>query len=445
MKPGKALTICYAVVLMSLNSTAQSTPITLKQCVDAAIAKNLTIKQSEFAMDRRHVGWKQGKANLLPTLNASVNHNMNNGRSIDPTTNSYVTQSYTSASYSLGTDLTLFNGLRLMNTLKSARYAYDASRASLQQQKDNITLDVIQAYLDVLTNVDLLAQAKKQVEVTQKQVDRLDILNQAGNIKPSDLYDMKGNLAENKMSVTNIQNALNTSRLRLSQLMNIPFNDNLEVERLAAEQFSVDYSATPDSIYLSALDHMGLVKAADLLVKSAQKDVLVAKGALWPTLSFGGGIDTRFSSTGTDATGVKVPYYDQLSNNYFTYFGLGLRIPILNALRNRHNVELSKIDLKDIEYQKETNLIQLKQAIERDHNNLETTKSKYMALVDQVAAYVENFRAAEIRFNEGASNSVDYLIAKNKLDAANLNLILARYDYVIRTKILDYYQGKMNY
>ena len=445
MKPGKALMICYAVAHLSLNSTAQNTPITLKQCVDAAIAKNFDIKLRELNMDRRHVDWKQGKANLLPTLNANIGHNANNGRSIDPTTNSYVTQSYTSASYSLGSDVTLFNGLRLMNTLKSARYAYDASRASLQQQKDNITLTVIQTYLDILTNVDLLAQAKKQVEVTQKQVDRLEILNQAGSIKPSDLFDMKGNLADNKMSVTNAQNNLNTSRLTLAQLMNLPYNEEVQLERLTAEQFSVDYSATSDTIYQLALEHMGLVKAVDLLVKSAQKDVLAAKGALWPLLTFGGGIDTRFSSTGTDATGVKVPYYDQLSNNYFTYFGLNLRIPILNALRNRHNVEFSKIDLKEMEYTKETNLIQLKQAIERDHNNLEATKSRYLALVDQVAAYVENFRAAEIRFNEGASNSVDYLIAKNKLDAANLNLIIARYDYVVRTKILDYYQGKMMY
>ncbi len=169
---------------------------------------------------------------------------------------------HTSASYSLASDVTLFNGLRLMNTLKSARYAYDASRASLQQQKDNITLTVIQTYLDILTNVDLLAQAKKQVEVTQKQVDRGSRYStRQGSIKPSDLFEMKGNLADNKMSVTNAQNNLNTSRLTLAHLMNLPYNEEVQLERLTAEQFSVDYSATSDTIYQLALEHMGLVKA----------------------------------------------------------------------------------------------------------------------------------------------------------------------------------------
>ncbi|WP_276485907.1 TolC family protein [Paraflavitalea pollutisoli] len=444
MKPGKALMICYAVVSMSLNSQAQNAPITLKQVVDAAIARNFDVKNKEFDMDVSHIDWKQGKANLLPSFSANINHNFNQGRSIDPTTNSYVNSNYSSASYNLGGDVTLFSGLRWMNNMKATRYAYDASRSALQQQKDDITLNVILAYLDMLSNYDLLEQAKKQVEVTQKQVDRLTVMNEEGAIKPSDLYDVKGTLADNKIGLTNARNNLATSRLKLAQLMNVPYDEHLEIERIGIEQFATDYTATTDSIYAAALEHMGLVKQADLLVKSLQKSLKASRGALWPTLSFGGGIDTRFAST-PDATGNKVPYYDQLSNNYFTNYGFGLRIPILNSLVAKHNVERSKVAVERGQFNQQATLTTLKQNIERDRLNLENTRNRYLALVEQVSAYTENFRAAEIRFNNGASNSVDYLLAKNNLDRSNTNLIIARYEYVLRTKILDYYQGKFVY
>lgn len=444
MKPGKALMICYAVAMTSLNSQAQKAPITLKQCLDAALAQNVDVKNKEFDMEVSHIDWKQGKSNLLPSINGSVGHNFNQGRSIDPTTNSYVNSNYTSASYSLGGDLTLFSGLRWLNNMKATHYAYDASRMALQQQKDNLTLDVILAYLDMLSSYDLLEQAKKQVEVTQKQVDRLTVLNTEGAIKPSDLYDVKGTLADNKIALTNARNNLNTSRLKLAQLMNQPYDENMEIERLSIEQFATDYTASVDSIYDAALEHMGMVKQADLLVRSLRKSLQANRGAYWPTLSFGGGIDTRYAST-PDATGNKVPYYDQLSNNYFTNYGFSLRIPILNSLQVRHTVEKSKVALARSEFNQKGMLTTLKQNIERDHLNLENTRNRYQALVEQVAAYTENFRAAEIRFNNGASTSVDYLIAKNNLDRSTTNLIIARYEYVLRTKILDYYRGQMMY
>jgi outer membrane protein len=443
MKPGKAMLTCYAVALMSLNSLAQTTPITLKQCVETAIANNIDVKQRDLQMQRSAVGWKQGKANLLPSINGSVNHDLNQGRSIDPTTNSYVNQSYTSATYSLNGNLTLFNGLRLMNNLKARQYEYEASRLELQQQKDNLTLDVILAYLQILTNVDLLEQAKKQEAVSRQQVERLEIMHKEGAIKPSDLYDLKGQLADNKLAIINSENNLNAAKLRLAQLMNVPYNEALQVEKLTAEQFAMDYQGTPDSIYQVATEQLALVKAANLRQKSAEKDVKAARGALFPTIGIGGGIDTRFSSTGVDTSGAKVPYYDQLSNNYSTGVGIGVNIPILNGLQRRNQVALAKIDQKQAEYTTQTTQIQLKQNIERDHFNMEASLNKYQALVDQVGSYTENFRIAEVRFNEGASTSVEYLIAKNNLDRANTNLIIQRYDYVLRTKILDYYQGKM--
>lgn len=417
-------------------------PLSLQQCVQTAIENNLNVKQSDLGMERAAIAWRQSKANLLPNVGGSINHTLNQGRSIDLSTNSYVNQQQTSGSYELSGNVTLFNGLRLLNTLKSSQYAFEASKMELQTNKDQLMLNVILAYLQILTNTDLLQQAQKQAGVTQKQVERLDLMNREGAIKPSDLSDMKGQLADNKLNLINSQNELDGARLSLSQLMNVPYNRELQVERLRADQVEMNYAATPDSIFSIALQQLAIIKAAGLRTKSAEKAVQAARGSFFPSVGLGAGFYTPYSSTARDSAERKIEYYDQLSNNYRTYVGLGINIPIFNNFRFRNQVAMAKIDLKSANYTAQTRQIQLKQNIEQDHFNMTAAKNRYLALLDQVAAYTESFHAAEARFNAGASTSVDYLIAKNNLDRANVNLIIARYDYILRTKILDYYQGK---
>lgn len=443
MKTGRAMIICYAVVHLSLTSLAQSTPMTLKQCVDAALATNADVKLRDFQSQRERVNWKQGKDNLIPTLNGGIDHNLYTGRSIDPYTNTYVDQSYTSAGYFAGSDVTLFRGWTLLNNMKATQYAYEASRMELQQQKDRVMLDVILAYLNILTNEDLLEQAKKQLEVSRKQVERLEIMNKEGAIKPSDLTDLKGQFADNQITLVNVQNNLNAAKLALAQLMNQPYREDLQVEKLTADQFSLDYSASTEDIYKIATEQLAVIKGAELRQKSADKAVKAVRGQLYPSLGLGAGINTNFSSLARDANDVKIKYDDQLKNNYRTNVGIGINIPILNNFRTRNQLTTAKINLKSAEFTTQTTYIQLKQNIEKDYFNMTASLNRYKAQADQVAAYTESFRAAEVRFNEGASTSVDYLIAKNNMDRANINLIIARYDYVLRTKILDYYQGKL--
>src|SRR6185436_18399301 len=313
--------------------------------------------------------------------------------------NNYVNQENTTAYYSLNGNLTIFNGLRLLNTLKSNQFAFEATTMEWQQSKDRVMLDVILAYLDILSSTDLLAQAYRQADVTQKQIDRLEVLNKEGAIKPSDLYDVRGQLGENKVNIINSQNNLNAAKLRLAQLMAVPYDENLEVERLTADQFDMNYNATVDSIYEVALQQLALVKGTELRKKSAEKAVQAAKGSLYPTIGLGAGYNTQYFSTARDTASNKISYGNQLSNNYNTYAGLGINIPILNGFRSRTQVTLAKISLKNANFIVENTQIQLKQAIERDHLNMEAALSRYQALVDQVNALTESFRAAEIRFN----------------------------------------------
>jgi len=435
---------CSLVCLfVQLETSAQqkAAVITLQRAVETAITNNLDVRQSGLQQEIAEAYLKQSRASLLPTFNGTIDHTWNKGRSLD-FNNNYVNQENTTAYYSLNGNLTIFNGLRLLNTLKSNQFAFEATTMEWQQSKDRVMLDVILAYLDILSSTDLLAQAYRQADVTQKQIDRLEILNKEGAIKPSDLYDVRGQMGENKVNIINSQNNLNAAKLRLAQLMAVPYDENLEVERLTADQFDMNYKATVDSIYEVALQQLALVKGTELRKKSAEKAVQAAKGSLYPTIGLGAGYNTQYFSTARDTASNKIPYGNQLSNNYNTYAGLGINIPILNGFRSRTQVTLAKISLKNANFIVENTQIQLKQAIERDHLNMEAALSRYQALVEQVNALTESFRAAEIRFNSGVGTSIDYLTVKATLDRATANLIIARYDYVLRTKILDYYQAK---
>lgn len=467
----KTILVTISFILSFFLTEAQD-KLTLQQAIQMGIANNLDVNQSNLLMQKADVNWKQSKAAMLPNLNVSVDHGINQGRSIDPYTNGYINQKVDYASYGASSNILLFNGASLHNLIQSNSLAYDASKMELQQVKDNLTINIILAYLNVLSAADILENSRSTRIVTGKQVDRLDILNKAGAISPSQYFDLKGQYANDEIAVADNEAALETAKLNLAQLLNIPYNKNMDVERLPADVFNINYDVAPDQVYATALQQFAQIKAVHLRKESAQKNIRYYKGQLYPTLSLGGNINTNFSSAATQSfllnsvdvtssdyvvvNGSQVPvitkqnnyniqkitYGNQLNNNLFTTINLGLRIPLFNAAQVRSRVKLAKIDLKNSELVEQNTKNVLQQSIERAYVNLTNTSNKYKILLDQINSFTESFHAAEIKFNSGAITSVDYLIAKNNLDRANINLIISKYDFVLRSKILDYYQGK---
>lgn len=448
--------------------------LTLRQCVDAAINNNLLVRQSDLQMQAGKVNLHQSKANLLPDLFGSLNHGVNQGRSIDPFTNSYVNQQLTYASYSLSSGVVLFNGFQLRNLIKQNVLSYEADKMNLQQTKDNVTLNVILAYLQILNNEEQLQQSKNQAELSRRQVERLTIMNESGAIAPAELYDLKGQLASDEIAIVNNQNALNSSKLLLAQLMNVTYNSNLEVEKITADTLTLQPDNDPAALYDISVKQLAVVKAAELRKQSALKGVQVAKGFYYPTFDLGGSLYTNYSNAATkpvplntvealsgdyvNVGGSKVPvmttrtnyasqkisYTDQFNNNYNTQVFLSIRVPILNGFNAKNRVRLAKIDLKNAEAAAETVKTQLSQNIDQAYFNMTAALEKNKTLQQQVRDFSESFRIAEVRFNAGAINQVDYLAAKNNLDRSNANLISTKYDYIFRIKIVDYYQNKLS-
>jgi outer membrane protein len=454
------------------NSVTANSSYTLQQCVDIAFANNADVKQAELLADAAKINYEQSKANILPNLNAGIYHTIYNGRSINPYTNSYIDEQNTAASYQLTTAVTLWNGSSIQNYMKQYALSYEAGKMDAQNAKDKVTINIILNYLAILSAQEQLNIAEKQADASKKKVEILVLKNNDGAIAPADLYDMRGQLAADELSVINTKNNLENAKLALAQLMNIPYSAGMKLEAITDGMLPLPYDATVEEVYNNAIQRLALVKAADLKVASTVKNIQAIKGQMMPTLSLSGGLYTNYSSaantqqlisssdvatnnyvlvnnvkspvytTQSVYSSVPISYGNQWTNNLNSAISVGLQIPILNGFQYKNKLRLAKVAEQQATVQAQTTKIQLRQAIEQDYVNLNAAYETYKNLLMQVADFEQSFHSAEIRFNAGAITIVDYVIAKNNLDRVQLNLIAAKYNYILRTKVLDFYNNR---
>ena len=465
----------FILAVFFSNANAQEVPsrLTLQQAVDIAVKKNIQVKQSSLRMETAVINRKQANADMLPNLNGDFNYGWNNGRNIDPFTNTYVNQQIQGSNVGVSGQWILFNGLQVHNNKKQQSLTEEASKMDLQQIKENTTIMVIMNYLQVLNNEDLLQNIKNQAEVTLKQVERLEIMVKEGAVGGYLLTDMKGQLSNDQVGIVNAANSLDISKLNLCQLLNIPFNKELQLERNDVPMPEGIYPGNEQEIIKTALNTLPIIKASDLRIKSAEKGIKVEQSAFYPQVGLYGNLFSSFSSAFTlnipttivnqttsnfvEVNNIKFPviapvqnytyenikYFTQMKNNVGSSFGVAAQIPLFNNFRTKYRVEQAKVNLKTAEVERENTELLLRQNIEQAYVNMTASFNRYKAYLDQFTNYQESFRANEIRFNAGTINSVEYLTAKNNLDRATINLTQVRYEYIFRTKILDYYQGKL--
>ncbi|TDH24207.1 TolC family protein [Segetibacter sp. 3557_3] len=448
--------------------------ITLKQSVEKALANNLQVQQSKLQNETTAIQLRQAKANAFPDLFGNLGHGLNQGRSIDPFTNTYINQQVSYASYNLNSSVILFNGFQLKNAVRQSTFNNQAAQMDVQQTKDNIMLNVILAYVQMLNGAEQLIQARNQEAVTRKQMERLETLNKAGAITPVLLYDLKGQLANDELAIVSSANELNAARLSLCQQMNVPYDKDLQVEPFTTINEELVYdNDVPSRVYEVAEEQLAIIKAAEYRKQSALANIKIAKGTFLPTVALSGSINTNYSNAARRdiplgivdvATGdyinvngskvpvmtqrrnfdiQKIPYTDQFKNNYSTSLYLSVRVPILNGFRARNRVSLAKIDLANATVVEQAMRTQLNQQVEQAFFQLNAARERYKTLHRQVEDFSESFRIAEVRFNAGVLTQVDYLIAKNNVDRSKINLISAKYDCIFRSQILDYYRGKL--
>jgi outer membrane protein len=447
---------------------------TLRELIDYAISNNLTVKRSTYGVRNSEINLLQSKMTMLPSLNANGNYGINWGRTIDPTTNIFTENEIQNSNLGATSALLLWNGFRLFYNLKQSETELDAVNEDLIKARNDVILQVITLYLNVVFNKELYNVAQVQVRSTQEQLDRTRRLAEAGSVPMADVLNLDAQLATNELSVIQQENALNLSLLQLKQALQLPASTPMDVEIPSVTvdtQQSIMKSA--DEIYEIATMTMPEIKAADLRKRSSMFAFKSTRGNLYPRISINASYNTVYSDArqqffpdgGTSIvtqqigfvggtfepvfrdvsvpTGeIRVPSIgDQYRENRGRSVGLNLQIPIFNGLQARSAMQRAAInrELADISFLETSN--QLRQTVETAYNNAIASLKTYNSTERQLKARDEAFRMTSQRYNLGAANFVDYQVAENNLFQAQSDLLRAKYDFIFRKKVLDFYQG----
>lgn len=471
----KRILLLFFVVLLSFSSRAQidttARKWTLREIIDYAIAHNLTVKRSTYAVETGEINYRQSKAVMLPSLNASGSQGYNWGRNIDPTTNVFTEERIESANISANSSLLLWNGFRLFYSMKQNDVELDALNQDMIKARNDVILNVITLYLNVVFNKELYAVAQFQLKSSQEQWARTKRLSDAGSVPLGDVLNLDAQVATNEVNVIQQENSLNLSLLQLKQALQLPSSTPMDVElpQIDVENELVTKSA--EEIFEIATMSMPEIKAAELRKKSASYFLRSTKGSLYPRLSLnasyssvysdqrtqidldgpttiqsvpvgyvGGSMDPVFRDVSVPTTYVP-SYINQFQDNRGRSLGFSLQIPIFNGLSTRSAIQRAAInrDIADI------NLIEtknsLRQIVETAYNSAQAAIKTYQSTEKQVRARDEAFRMTKQRYDLGAVNFVDYQIAENNLFQAQSDLLRAKYDFIFRKKVLDFYQG----
>jgi len=421
----------------AIQANGNAVQLSLTKAVEIALQHNLNVKSSEVSLRNAQLQFQQSKNNALPNLNANINQSASFGRSINPFTNGFDSRNINYNNLGLNAGVLLFNGGQIRNTVIQNDYNLKASQEDLASIKDNISLQVVLAYLAILNSEDQLSIANSQAEITKLQIARTEKLVNAGSLAPSNLLDLKAQLANEESNIVNFYSTLDLNKLTLLQLLNDSSISSFELQRIQVPiPNTKGYETGLDELYTKALTIQPLVKAADLRVQSALKGISVAKAATLPSLSFNASVSANQSNA------LVMSYFDQLNNTQNKVLTVGLNIPIFTRFASKTRIAQAGLQRENASIEAERARLTLRQNIEQAYVNLNNAAMKYEAGLSQVSALEESFRAAESRFGAGTIDFVSYNLQKTNLDRARLSLVQSKYDFVFRTKILDFYQGK---
>ncbi|HLG33369.1 MAG TPA: TolC family protein [Bacteroidia bacterium] len=442
---------------------------TLQECVDHALKNNIQVKQAELNTDLADVTKDQSLFNMFPSLNSGASHSYYFGRSVDPTTYQFTTNEIRSSNFSLTSSLAIFEGFQLQNSLKQSKLNYLSAKFDLEKIRNDISLNVVTFYLQVLYNRDLLNQAKEQVEASKVQRDRLKEMENVGAASRGSFLDMEAQFATDELRLVNAQSQYDAAVLSLAQLLELTTVTGFSVDTLSFPAPLVDYSSLNVSfIYETALKTQPDIRSSEYKVESASKGLSIARGASYPRLTLSGSISSAYSSSRERVTSLaydttlfgftqslepvytldyipayeKTPFSDQLDENLSKSVGLNLVIPLFNGLQTRSGIRRAKIYLRQAQLNDESTRKSLFKSVQQAVNDVASANNRFSAARKSADALSESFDFNKQKFDLGMLNSFDFLVSKNNFTKSQSDLLQAKYDLIFKLKILDFYMGK---
>lgn len=431
--------IIAITVLVSSLSIAQEKQWSLQECVNYALENNISVKQSELTNQSNEQDIISAKGQKLPSVSGSIGHTLSVGnRELFP--GQFVDRTDNSTFFSVGLNQTVFNGFRNTNLFKQSKLSLEASELELARIKDDISLNVVNSYLNILFNKENLAVAQSQYSFSEKQLGQVKELVDAGVQPRGNLLDVEATLANDEQRVIAAENSLALAKLTLSQLLQLPASgfDITTVEvGSPTEQLLYEESS---SIYSVAVENRYEIKSAEKNIDVAKLGTEISKSGYYPTLTAGYSYGTNlFYSNLIDN---EASFFDQINNQKSHRFNVNLNIPIFSRFQNKTSVAKSKIQEENALLNLEQAKLTLQSNIERAFTDARAALKTYSASQKSLASQKLAFENAQERYNIGAMNSFDLDQARNRLVNAEASLINAKYDFVFKTKVLDFYAGK---
>ena len=474
----KKLKLFVLLISFSAISLQAQEEWSLKRCIDYAQQNSLTIKRAEIDVRNAQLSEQGNRMARLPNLNASTRGQASFGRTINFTTNTFESERRFDQNLSLNAGLTLYNGNSINNSIKQSQYDMAAAKADAEDASRNIALQVARAYLSILFSQEQLANALKRQEQTELQLDQINKLIAAGTRPEAERLDIEAQLARDEQAVITQQNEVTISYLNLKQLMELPPDYDLTI---VVPEVVIPKNATPETftltdVYNQALLNQPVIRAGEMRMQSAELGVDLAKANILPTVSLFGSLSTSYSNktkdftdpntenqqtvyipqearlNGNDVTlefpneiGITYPnqqYFDQINDNFGQVAGVSVSIPIFNNGRTSIAMERARLNILNTEIANEQVKQSLKSDIQRAIADAQAAKKQLEAANKSVIALETAYQNAGKRFKLGAINTFEYTLANNNLDQARVDYIVAKYDYLFKLKIVDFYLGK---
>lgn len=411
---------------------------TLQECIAYALENNISIKQSELNVEASEIDKIDAIGNFIPSLNGTARISENTGSSINPVTNTFETEVFTSATGGISSGLTIFDGWRNVYQLQRAKLNRLASQYSLDVMKDNISLFVANAYLDVLFNKETVKVLTAQNQITGEQLDRTQELVDAGSLPAGDLLEIRATNADEKQRIIVAQNNVRIALVSLAQTLLIKDYDNFDI---AEDEYEIIDDGLLDknvnTIIEKAKEERNEVKLAEQNLSLAEKDVQISKGGYLPTLSAFFQYNTRWA----DNDFLDRDFTEQLYQNDGLNYGFSLNVPILNGFATRNSVKRSKINVKRTEYELEQAKLDLESNVYQAYVDAQGAKEAYAAALVAVESQRQANEYAQERFDVGLTNAFDFSQSKIRLQNSEVEAKRTKYDYIFKLKVLELYFG----
>lgn len=466
----KSVSIFCCLINFITYSFAQQKPWSLKQCIDTAIERNITVKQGVLNNQINEINLEQAKENLWPNLNVADAPGLNFGKTENPGTGTYIGQNTTTNSFGITSNVTLYGGLQYQNTIKENKFIYDAGVQGVEKMKNDLTLNILAGYLQVIASYEQVDIAVSQLASDSTQLKETKIWVDAGKYPLLNLLQIQSQTASDKFTLVNAQTALEVAKVNLMQLMDIPVVAVFDVVRPEVNDNSLTVTPqTSGDIYNTAQGFLPEIKDAELTVNANDVAIKVAKSLYEPKLTLSGGIRTSGTSLvynemyepgsigylESNPSDQVIGYneiatmnnsgsnlWTQLNNNFNQVISFNLTIPIFNNFQAKNTTDIAKINSLNARLNEESVKLTLRQNIEQAYTQLLTAAAQYASAKEALEAETLTYQNIEKKYEIGTSDATDFLVEKANYLKAQQNVVQTKYNYLFKVKLIDFYLGK---